>query len=283
MGAAMAARLRAQGVEVSIFNRTSTRAEEIAASTGATVAASAREAAAADVVLVSLADDAACLATYAGPDGLAVGVTAGTVVVDASTISPETARQLGESVRAHGGAFLDAPVSGSVPLVEKGELTVMAGGAADDVQRARPVLEHLATRIVLVGGPGAGATMKLAVNAIVHALNLALAEALVLAEAAGIDRSTAYDVFAGSAAGAPFVQYKRAAFEKPDQTPVAFSLDLVAKDLDLILRLASQVGVPLSQAATNREVVETAIAAGLGQRDMSMLAQLLRNATDATR
>ena len=84
----------------------------------------------------------------------------------------------------------------------------------------------------LVGGLGAGATVKLAVNALVHGLNAALSESLVLAERAGVDRTAAYEVFASGAAAAPFVLYKRAAFERPDETPVAFRLDLVGKDLD---------------------------------------------------
>lgn len=277
MGAAMAATLRARGADVVVFNRSRARAEAVAAATGATVAATAREAAArADVVLVSLADDSACADAYGGEDGILAGLSAGTVVADTSTVGPQTARRLGSLVRAHGAGMLDAPVSGSVPIVERGELTVMVGGSDDDLERARPVLEVLAARIVHLGGPGAGATMKLAVNSVVHALNQALSEALVLAESSGVDRETAYGVFAASVAGAPFVQYKRAAFENPDQTPVAFSLDLVAKDLDLVLDLASQVGVTMRQAETNRAAVAAAIEAGLGQRDMSAITAMLR-------
>jgi 3-hydroxyisobutyrate dehydrogenase-like beta-hydroxyacid dehydrogenase len=120
--------------------------------------------------------------------------------------------------------------------------------------------------------------VKLAVNGIVHALNQAVSEALVLAEAAGVARATAYEVFAASAAGAPFVQYKRAAFDRPDETPAAFTLDLVGKDLDLILALAQRSGVAMAQAATNRAAVEAAAKAGFGERDMSTMAEYLRRA-----
>lgn len=277
MGGAMAARLRAGGVGVTVFNRTAERAVAVAERTGAGRAPTARDAvAAADVVLVSLADDAACEAAYDGPDGIVAGVRAGTLVADTSTIDPRTAVRLGDLVRAAGGAHLDAPVSGSVPSVERGELAVLAGGEAADLERARPVLEHLASRIFHVGPAGAGATVKLAVNGIVHALNQGLSEALVLAEAAGVARGTAYEVFAASAAGAPFVQYKRAAFDRPDETPAAFTLDLVGKDLDLILALAQRSGVAMVQAATNREAVAAAAAAGFGDRDMSAMAEYLR-------
>jgi 3-hydroxyisobutyrate dehydrogenase-like beta-hydroxyacid dehydrogenase len=283
MGAAMAARLRAHAVTVTLFNRTADRAAAVAARTGADLAPTARAAAAdADVVLVSLADDAAVESAYAGEDGLVAGLRAGTVVADTSTIDPGTAIRTGELVRGKGCAHLDAPVSGSVPSVESGQLTVLAGGSADDLDRARPVLSLLAARIVHVGPSGAGATIKLAVNGIVHALNQALSEALVLAEAAGVDRATAYDVFPASVAGAPFVQYKRAAFETPDATPAAFTLDLVGKDLDLLLALAARAGVPMAQARANRAAVAGAVAAGFGDRDMSAIAEHLRHANSQT-
>jgi 3-hydroxyisobutyrate dehydrogenase-like beta-hydroxyacid dehydrogenase len=277
MGSAMVGRLRSRGVDVVVHNRTRDRAAELAASTGATVAETAREAAMAPVVLVSLANDAAVDAVYAGPDGIIAGVRPGTVVVDTSTVDPRTARRVGDLVRAAGGEALDAPVSGSVPSVGKGELTVLAGGDAAVLDRVRPVLEHLATRVFLVGPAGAGATMKLAVNSVVHALNQAVSEALVLAETAGIARETAYDVLAASAVAAPFVHYKRAAYTDPDGTPVAFTLDLVAKDLDLVLALAARVGVPMDQAATNRAAVSAALGAGHSGRDMTAIATHLRD------
>ena len=120
--------------------------------------------------------------------------------------------------------------------------------------------------------------MKLTVNSVLHGLNLALAEGLVLAERAGVARETAYEVLAASAVAAPFVHYKREAFEHPGRPPVAFSLDLVSKDLDLVLDLAAQAGAPMEQAATNRQVVRAAVVAGLGDRDLSELATYLRGA-----
>lgn len=278
MGAAMAVKLREAGAEVVLFNRTADKAHQLAGETGARVAASAAEAAAsAPVVLVSLADDRAVTETYRGQDGIAAGAKAGTVVADTSTVDPrtvaETRRLLGES----GAGLLDAPVSGSVPSVQQGTLVVLAGGDAADLEVARPVFDVFAKQVFHVGPSGSGAVMKLAVNTLVHALNQALSESLVLAEKAGIDRSIAYDVITASAAGAPFVQYKRAAFERPEETPVAFTLALVAKDLGLALDLAERSGVELPQATTNSHTAQTAIAAGLGDRDMSALAELIRN------
>lgn len=277
MGGAMVGTLRRAGFEVVVFNRTRGKAEAVAALTGARVAGSAAEAAAdAGVVLSSLADDAAVQAAYGGPEGVAAGLRQGAVVLESSTIDPRTVLRLRPLVEERGAALLDTPVSGSVMLVERGELTVMVGGDAAALERARPVLEALAAKVFHVGDLGAGATMKLVVNAILHGLNLAMSEGLVLAEKAGVERTAAYEVMAASAWAGPFVHYKRAAFERPAETPVAFSLDLAAKDLDLALDLAERAGARLEQAATNRRVVRAAIAAGMGDADLSALAVYLR-------
>ena len=120
MGSAMVARLRGSGRPVVVFNRTAAKAADLAERTGARAVATAREAAAsAEVVLVSLADDAAVAAAYDGPDGVVAGLAPGTVVVETSTVSPETVRALAGMVAATGAELLDAPVSGSVPVVER--------------------------------------------------------------------------------------------------------------------------------------------------------------------
>ncbi|TPQ21492.1 NAD(P)-dependent oxidoreductase [Streptomyces sporangiiformans] len=274
MGAAMARRLRDAGFEVIAYNRTREKAEAVAD----TVAATPREAAAgARTVLVSLADDAAVTETYGGDDGIAAGLRAGSVVLETSTIAPETVSALHTLVDKTGASLLDTPVSGSVSFVEQGRLTVLAGGSAEALEQARPVLDALATRVFHLGDSGSGAAMKLAVNSVVHALNQALSEALVLAERAGVPRESAYEVFAASAAGAPFVSYKKDAYLHPDDTPVAFTLELVAKDLDLILGLAERVGAPMQQAYVNGRLARGAAEAGFGERDLSAMAEFLRS------
>jgi 3-hydroxyisobutyrate dehydrogenase-like beta-hydroxyacid dehydrogenase len=281
MGAAMVGTLCRAGVEVVVFNRTRAKAETAAEAAGAAVAATAREAAAsAQVVLSSLADDAAVGSAYTGRDGIVAGLRPGTVVCEASTIDPGTVRRLRPLVEDRGASLLDTPVSGSVSTVEAGQLTIMAGGDPAVLERVRPVLDHLAKQVFHVGELGAGAVMKLTVNSVLHGLNLALAEGLVLAERAGVERAAAYEVFAASVIAAPFVHYKREAFEHPGRPPVAFSIDLVAKDLDLILALAAQAGAPMEQATTNHRVVEAAVAAGLGDHDLSELATYLRGTAD---
>jgi 3-hydroxyisobutyrate dehydrogenase-like beta-hydroxyacid dehydrogenase len=277
MGSAMVGRLVGAAHDVTVYNRTRSRAATLAEEHGVAVASTARDAAsAADVIVVSLADDAAVRAAYLGPDGLVAGLRAGSVVADTSTVDPATIQQLGDEVGRVGATLIDTPVSGSVSSVQSGQLLVMAGGDAVALEQARPVLDAFANRVISVGPLGAGATMKLVVNSIVHGLNAALAEALVLAEKAGVERSAAYEVIASSAVAAPFVLYKRDAYEHPDDTPVAFALDLVAKDLELAAGLAARVGTDVPQLVTNRVVVQRALDAGLGQADLSALATLFR-------
>jgi 3-hydroxyisobutyrate dehydrogenase-like beta-hydroxyacid dehydrogenase len=276
MGGAMAARLAACGFDVVLYNRSADRARELAASIGARQAATPAEAVAGSAVAITMvSDDAAVRAVYAGSSGVLAGLDGRTVAVDMSTVLPATIQGLEPAVRATGAGLLDAPVSGSVGLAGSGGLTIMVGGTAADLERARLVFDALARAVIHVGPLGAGATIKLAVNAVIFGLNGAIAEALVLAEKAGVDRTVAYDVFRASAAGAPFVEYKRAAFLEPASTPTAFALDLAAKDLRLILALAEEVGATMPQASTNLEMIRAA-SAGDGERDFSSVAAHLR-------
>ena len=193
-----------------------------------------------------------------------------------STVLPDTIRAIAPAVRARGAGVLDAPVSGSVGGMLTGELTIMAGGDAADLERARPVLDRLARRVFHMGELGSGAAMKLAVNTLIYGLNGAIAEGLVLAERNGIDRALAYDVLAASAAGAPFVVYKRSAFVDPDGTPVAFSLGLAEKDLRLIGELAEASGTAMPQAEINLQAIRAAERSIGEDADFARLASHLR-------
>jgi 3-hydroxyisobutyrate dehydrogenase/2-hydroxy-3-oxopropionate reductase len=277
MGSAMAGRVVGAGHDVVVFNRTRSRAEEAAGRTGAPVANTAREAAeSAEVCLVSLADDAAAMATYLDDNGLIAGLQPGAVVCDASTLAPATIRGLAPLVAQKDATLLDTTVSGSVSVVEAGNLAVMVGGDPSALERARPVLDAFAKSIFHLGEVGAGATMKLAINSLIHSLNVAVSEALVLAEKAGLAREMVYDIFEAGATGAPYVKYKREAFLKPGEVPVAFSLGLVAKDWELIHELAQQVGARVDQAEASRQLVAEAVQAGMGERDISDVAEFLR-------
>ena len=278
MGSAMARALARAGHDVILQNRTRAACTTLAAEIGGRVVERPAEAAAAaEVTITMLADDAAVRDVFTGPGGLVEGAHEGGVLVDMSTVLPETIRSVEGAVRATGSGILDAPVSGSVTLAESGGLTLMVGGDEADLERARPALDAVAKTIFHLGPLGSGAVMKLAVNTVIFGLNGALAEGLALAEASGVDREVAYDVIAAGAAGAPYVGYKRAHFLDPDGAPVAFPLALTEKDLRLITRTAEAAGQPLPQTAVNLELVRAA-AASLGpDRDFAAVAAELRS------
>jgi 3-hydroxyisobutyrate dehydrogenase-like beta-hydroxyacid dehydrogenase len=277
MGSAMAERLAGQGIAVILFNRTRERCDPLAARLGCGVADTPAAAAAqADVVISMVADDDAVRELYDGPEGVPAGIRADAVAVDMSTTLPDTIQAIAPSVRPTGAGILDAPVSGSVSSTLNGELTVMVGGTADDLERARPILGCLAKRIFHMGELGTGAAMKLAVNTVIYGLNGAVSESVVLAERNGIDRANAYEVLANSAVAAPFVQYKRAAFVDPEATPAAFSLRLAEKDLRLIEQLAAETQTPMPQAAINHEAIRAAMASIGDDADFASVARYLR-------
>ena len=143
-------------------------------------------------------------------------MSAGDVVIDMGTTGVEHTAEARRRLAAVGAHLVEAPVSGSVASAESRKLLIMAAGESEPLATAMPVLRGIADQVIEVGGPGAGAAMKLAVNAVVFAINQSIAEALVLAERAGIERSVAYDVFASSAVAAPVVHYRRPVFEHPE-------------------------------------------------------------------
>jgi 3-hydroxyisobutyrate dehydrogenase len=281
MGAAMASRLVTAGHQLRLWNRTQTKAEGIARSLGGGVVVASQPAdavAESDFVLSVLADGATTCAVLL--DSAAIrSMRKGVVVCDLATSGVAAARALAAGLAAEGRAFVDAPVSGSVPTVLAGELLVMASGGLADVDKLRAVLAAFARTVLYVGPAGSGQAMKLSVNLVVHALNAAVSEALQLAEMAGITRKEAFDVLEQSVVAAPFVKYKRAAFLDPEQ-PVAMSLDLVRKDLALIIALAEQVGSPAQVTDGVARVVRAACDAGMGPQDMAALSRTPHAATD---
>lgn len=280
MGKPMAANLVAAGHDIVVWNRTGATADSFVAEYGGTAAPTPAGAVrGADVVVTMLADDAALLETHLSADGVLSGLSdrePGVVVVDMSTVAPDTVATLAERLGAAGHVLVDAPVSGSVPAATAATLTIMAAGNDDAVERALPVLRSLGSAVVRIGASGTGSTMKLALNTVLHGLNAGVSEALVLAERSGIERSAAYDVLVASAVAAPFVHYKRTAFEEPDVTPAGFLLRLAAKDLRLALTLGERFGSAMPQARANLAALEEAAVAGYAERDESALAEFLR-------
>ena len=282
MGGPMAANLVRAGNEVVGYNRTIEKAESWSRQCGGGVAATpALAAAGADVVISMLADESSVRGVYDGDRGVLSGLKHGAVVVDMGTTGPNGVAWLANAVQDAGGVLVDAPVSGSTAAAASGGLTIMAGGPDDAVSRVRPLLDEMGAQFYHLGETGAGAAMKLAVNAIIFAIGQAVSEALVLAERSGIPRELAYEVFEHSAAAAPMVLYRHDAFLYPEETPPAFAMTLTEKDLMLITGLAQDVGAPMPQAEVNLAVAADAIKAGFADDDMAAVAQYLRAQAEA--
>jgi 3-hydroxyisobutyrate dehydrogenase/2-hydroxy-3-oxopropionate reductase len=263
MGRPMAAALVRAGFPLTVYNRTR---RELA---DAEIASSPTEAAArADVLITMVSDAAAAREVLGGID------RPGLIVCEMSTIGPAAARELAAQLAARDIAMLDAPVSGSVVTAEAGSLTVIAGGPRDAFERVQPVLAAFSTRRLWLGPSGAGAAMKLALNGMIAASAQMIAEALAVAERSGIARGDAYEAIAASAVGSPFVAYKRDAF-LDEATPPAFSLELMRKDLALVLEQGVRVEL---FAAADRAMARAQQLLG-GDADIAAVAAALRHTT----
>lgn len=272
MGVPMAARLVDAGHEVTVWNRTPNRAAALL-DRGASEAASPAEAAAgAEVVVTMVADPEALETVVFGEDGVASGISAGTIVVEMSTVGPDVVRSLAARL-LQGADVLDAPVLGSVPQATDGTLKIFVGGDQAVLDRCRDVLEAMGSPRHL-GPLGAGAAMKLVVNSTLGAVMCAVGEALALADALGLQEAAVLDILSESPVGAT-VKSKRALIESGTFAP-NFTLALAAKDLRLVTGAAEEAGVELRVAQAARSWLERADDAGLGGLDYSAVIAQVR-------
>jgi 3-hydroxyisobutyrate dehydrogenase-like beta-hydroxyacid dehydrogenase len=228
---------------------------------------------AADVVFTSLPDDRVLEEVASGPDGILAGLAAGKTWVDVSTVSPRASRELAERVRAQGATMLDAPVSGSVPQVQTGKLTIMVGGDEDAYRHVEPLLRVLGTPNY-IGANGQGLVVKLAINISLAVQMLAFAEGLLLAEKSGVDRQRVLEVMVESSIGSPMLKARAPiVFDLPDEA--WFTLAFMRKDIELALDAGRVLDVPLPTAERIDEVLERARALGYDQRDLAALFQVL--------
>jgi 3-hydroxyisobutyrate dehydrogenase-like beta-hydroxyacid dehydrogenase len=228
---------------------------------------------AADVLFTSLPDDGVLEAVASGTDGILNGLAAGKVWVDMSTVSPRASRDLAERVRALGAAMLDAPVSGSVPQVQAGTLTIMVGGDEEAYARVEPLLRVLGAP-THIGENGQGLVLKLAINISLAVQMLAFAEGLLLAERAGVDRKLAVEVMTGSPIGSPMLKARAAlVLDLPDEA--WFDIGLMQKDVVLALDAGRQLRVPLPTAAVANELLTVSRALGYERRDLAALYAVL--------
>jgi 3-hydroxyisobutyrate dehydrogenase len=210
-----------------------------------------------------------------GPAGVLEGASDGLVIVDMSTIAPAVSRSLAQAATDRGAVFLDAPVSGGTQGAEAGTLTIMVGGEARGLERARPVLEAMGKNIFHVGASGAGEVIKLVNNVLVGTIAAATAEALVLGARAGADVETMAKVV-GASTGASWQlanQFPLRAFSGTFRP--GFMTDLLCKDLDLALSLGSEQHSPLFLTALARQLYGEAQAAGYGRDDYTSVMRIL--------
>lgn len=276
MGSLMAANLARAGFPLTVYNRTRAVSEEFAAIHGGLAAISPRELAeASDVIVSMLSDGEALIDTYASADGVLAGLRPNSLAIDMGTSGPVAVNRLRNMVENVGSHLIDAPVSGSTPAAEARKLLIMVGGNRDLFERAHPILSAMG-QPALVGPAGSAATLKLTVNSILYGLNQALAEGMILAEAAGVSPETSLDIISRSAAGAPLVTYRKPQYLDPDAAPVLFTLDLARKDISLALEQAAASGTPMPQLERTMEIVDGLVADGDGQRDMGFVVEAAR-------
>jgi 3-hydroxyisobutyrate dehydrogenase/glyoxylate/succinic semialdehyde reductase len=253
MGSRLVRRLRDHGYAVTVYDRDPHRAAAVSAY-GAVAAASMPELVAhTDVIMSCLTNDDAVRSVYLGRNGILAGIPAGKVVLEMSTVSPSTSRELHGEGAAHGVNVMDVAISGSTPAVEQGTITLLAGGDTDLFQAAAPIFDALAQRFFLIGPSGSGTAMKLVVNTILGIGMQAIAEAVALGKAEGLDRKTLLVVLQQTAVVAPAHMGKLARAEHDDYS-AQFGVGLMNKDYRLILETAKSSNLTLPATAASLEV-----------------------------
>jgi 3-hydroxyisobutyrate dehydrogenase-like beta-hydroxyacid dehydrogenase len=274
MGSRIAGRLLQSGHEVYGTNRTKAKAQPLI-ERGLQWRESPRDvAAAADVVLSMVTDDAALHAITSGPEGILAGLAQPKIYIDMSTVSPQASRQLAERVRARGAEMLDAPVSGSIPQAETGTLAIFVGGSVEAFNTAEPVLREIGQAVTYLGSNGHGLLLKLAVNISLAVQTLAFSEGLLLAERGGIEPQLAADFMSTSSIGSPMLKARvPLLLDLPEQA--WFDVALMEKDIQLARETAADLAVPLPSATVADEMLNTAIRLGYAHRDLAALHQVL--------
>ena len=272
MGAPMARNLREAGFDVVAWNRTRARAEAL----GDPIAATPRAAAdGASIVITMVVDAPEVEAVLFGANGAAEGIDEGALVVDMSTIAPSAVKAIAARLRERGIAFVEAPVTGSKPRAEDGTLTIMAGGSPADFARAKPLFDAMGELIVHCGPSGHGAMVKLLNNAVAATNAAALAQALNVGEAYGLDMDRLVEVMAAGSAGSVMVNLKARPMLDRDYEPL-FKLAHMLKDVRHCLDEARDLGQEFELAAVAERLYAAADEAGRGDEDFAAVAEVVR-------
>ena len=271
MGASIAQRLMSVGRQIGVWNRNSAKTTPLTDAGAKLFASPADLVDACEAVIVMLLNDIASEAVYRGPNGILKSKLAGKLVIDMSTVRPDTMRSIGAAVARQGAAFVESPVGGSVGPAKEGKLFGLVSGKKTDVERAMPILQQLCRRIEYVGELGAGATIKLAVNLPLLVYWQALGEALTICKPLGLPADRLIDILSDTA-GTPTAMKGRGASiakvlggQQPGET--AFSVSAAKKDLATAVQFANSIQAQLPVAASALTCFEEAEAAGFGEAD----------------
>lgn len=277
MGAGIAQRILKAGLELTVYNRTMTKSEALAGS-GAHVATSPREAVQnAELVISIVANDNASGAIWLGENGVLDSVGLNTILVECSTLSHAWVRELAGLADQRGLAFLDAPVNGGPSMAAAGELKMMVGGRADVLEQARPMLESFTSQINHMGPNGAGCMMKLVHNMMTAVQMVALAEAMNMAECAGLNLKQVVSILTGSGPASPLVKRSAPLMASRNYGEPSFLLRHIRKDVTYALRLAEEFDIPLMTASAAREVYRMAGKLGYDDAEFSAVFEALHN------
>jgi 3-hydroxyisobutyrate dehydrogenase-like beta-hydroxyacid dehydrogenase len=272
MGSRMAANLQRAGFAVTAWTHTPGKADAWAAEHEGTKAAATPAAAAegADLVISMVVDGAQVEAILLGDDGAASGAAPGTLFVDMSTIAPADARRIGGVLAEQGQHFVDAPVTGSSPRAEDGTLTIMAGGADEDVARAQPAFDAMGETIVHVGALGHGQIIKLINNAVAASNAATLAQALVVGAGTGVDLEALTRILAAGSGNSTMVGLKAEPMRQHAYATL-FKTEHMLKDVRLCLEEAQAAGVPFPAANAARDALVAAVGRGYGEADFAAI------------
>lgn len=275
LGGAMAERLAECGRELVVWNRSPEKAALLVERGAMPATSPADLASRADVVLTILTDAAAIDAVYNSADGLLAGDVVGKLFIDMSTVQPQTEIDLAAKVRAKGAAFIECPVGGTTGPARQGKLIGLVGGEAEELERARPVLEQLCRRIEHAGPVGAGASMKLAINLPLLVFYQALGEALSLCRHLGQEPVKLMELFADTSGGPNILKVRgpaiATALQGSDAGPPTFDVESIRKDLRLMIAEGARLGFELPLVARTLAVFDEAANAGWNKRDGSTL------------
>jgi 3-hydroxyisobutyrate dehydrogenase len=276
MGQGMARNLLKANFPLTVWNRTTSKTNALAAA-GAQVAGSPADVATqCEVIVICVSDTPDVEAVMHGESGVLAGLKAGNIVIDCSTISPIVTRELSELVAQKGATMLDAPVSGGSEGAAQGTLSIMVGGEADTFAQALPVLEAMGKKITHVGASGAGQTVKLVNQILVVSTMLGLGEALLFAQAGGVDLEKTLEAVSAGAAGSWTLSNRGPQVIRRDWSP-GFMIDLQQKDVRLVLEAADKMGVPLPGTAIVHQLYNTLQHQGFGSDGNHALVKALEN------